>query len=133
MSKHQERTLMHFANETHYELSELYEVVEKKLNAIQKEIKRARNIQSRMTRYSIVLQGLLDDELYYKYRLADISLLMTVAQKLTGKLERGEINNAILLTGDEVDKELPELPELPNGYMNPDEREQQQQDFQELP
>ena len=83
-----------------------------------------------MPRYSIVLQGLLDDELYYKYRLADISLLMTVAQKLTGKLERGEINNAILLTGDEVDKELPELP---NGYMNPDEREQQQQDFQELP
>ena len=129
MSKHQERTLMHFANETHYELSELYEVVEKKLNAIQKEIKRARNIQSRMPRYSIVLQGLLDDELYYKYRLADISLLMTVAQKLTGKLER----DAILLTGDEVDKELPELPELPNGYMNPDEREQQRQDFQELP
>lgn len=65
--------------------------------------------------------------------LADISLLMEVAQKLTGQLERGEINNAILLTGDEVDKELPELPELPNGYMNPDEREQQRQDFQELP
>ena len=124
---------MHFANETHYELSELYEVVEKKLNAIQKEIKRARNIQSRMPRYSIVLQGLLEDELYYKHRLADISLLMEVAQKLTGQLERGEINNAILLTGDEVDKELTELPELPSDYMNPDEREQQQQDFQELP
>lgn len=130
MSKHQEITLMHFANEAHYELSEYYEVVEKKLESIQKEIKRARNIQSRMPGYSIVLQGLLEDELYYKHRLADISLLMEVAQKLTRQLERGEINNAILLIGDEVDKDLPELP---SDYMNPDEREQQRQDFQELP
>lgn len=133
MSKHQDITLLHFAYETLSELSEHYENIKKEYDAIQKKIKSAEITQKRIPKYSIVVQDLRDDALYYKHSMSHISLLMEVAQKLTGQLERGEINNAILLTGDEVDKELPELPELPNGYMNPDEREQQRQDFQELP
>lgn len=133
MSKHQDITLLHFAYETLSELSEHYENIKKEYDAIRKKIKSAEITQKHIPKYSIVVQDLRDDALYYKHSMSHISLLLECARKLAGHIEHNEISNATLLSGEKVDKELQDLQELPDDYMNPDEREQQRQDFQELP
>ena len=133
MSKHRDVTLLHMANETASDLKEARERVSEQCTAAKEELKRAEQTVKSYPRYSIVADELRNDALYYEHEIARLTMLIRCAERLAERIESGEIQNAILLTGDETDKVYEGLADLPDDYMTPWEREQQRQEFEELP
>jgi capsule polysaccharide export protein KpsC/LpsZ len=133
MIKHRNITLLHMANETASDLKEARERVSEQCTAAKEELKRAEQTVKSYPRYSIVADELRNDALYYEHEIARLTMLIRCAERLADRIESGEIQNAILLTGKEADKEYQGLPDLPEDYLTPEEREQQRQEFEELP
>ena len=135
MSKHRDMTLLHMANETASELKEARERMEKQCTAAKEELKRAEHTAEHTPAHSIVVDALRKDALYYEHEIARLTMLVRCAERLADKIESGEIklNNTILLTGIEADEICSGLDDLPDDYMTPEEREQQRQEFDDLP
>ena len=133
MIKHRNITLLHMANETACDLRETRERIDKQCTAAKEELKRAEQIAEHTPEYSIVVDALKNDALYYEHETARLTMLIKCAERLANRIESGEIQNTILLTGDETDKVYEGLADLPDDYMTPWEREQQRQEFEELP
>ena len=133
MSKHRDVTLLHMANETAGDLREARERLYKQCTAAKDKLKRAEHTAEHTPAHSIVVDALRNDALYYEREAARLTMLIGCAERLAGKIERGEVENAILLTGDETDKVYEGLADLPDDYMTPWEREQQRQEFDDLP
>ena len=133
MSKHRNITLLHMANETACDLKEARERMYNQCTAAKEKLKRAEQTAKNYPRYSIVVDELRNDALYYEHETARLTMLIKCAERLADKIESGEVENAILLTGKEADKEYKGLPDLPEDYLTPEEREQQRQEFEELP
>lgn len=121
MIKHRNITLLHFTNEALDELKEKRELIYSQYNSTKKKLER------------ITTQELNNDILYYEHEAARLTMLIKCAERLADKIESGEVENTILLTGKEADKEYQGLPDLPEDYLTPEEREQQRQEFEELP
>ena len=121
MNKHRDITLLHFTNGALDELKEKRELIYSQCNSAKKKLER------------ITTQELKNDVLYYEHEIARITILIKCAECLTEKIKRNEIKNNILITGNEADKEYQGLPDLPEDYLTPEEREQQRQEFEELP
>lgn len=133
MSKHRDVTLLHMANETASDLKESRERIDKQCTAAKEELKRAEQTAKSYPRYSIVADELRNDALYYEHEAARLTMLIRCAERLADKIEHGEVENAILLTGKEADEIYSGLADLPDDYMTPWEREQQRQEFEDLP
>lgn len=133
MSKHRDVTLLHMANETAGDLREARERLYEQCTAAKDKLKRAEHTAEHTPAHSIVVEALRNDATYYEREAARLTMLIGCAERLAGKIERGEVENAILLTGDETDKVYEGLADLPDDYMTPWEREQQRQEFEELP
>lgn len=121
------------ANETTCNLRETRERIYKQYAAVKEELKRAEQTAEHTPKYSIVVNALRNDALYYEHEAARLTMLIKCAERLADKIENGEIKNNILLTGNEADKEFQDLPKLPEDYLTPEEREQYRQSFKELP
>ena len=127
MFEHRDVTLLHMANETASDLKEARERMYNQCTAAAKEKrKRARH-------NSIVTDELSNDALYYEHEAARLTMLIRCAERLADKIESGEVENTILLTGKEADEIYSGLADLPDDYMTPEEREQQRQEFDDLP
>ena len=133
MSKHRDVTLLHMANETASDLKEARERTGKQCTAAKEELKRAEQTAKSYPRYSIVADELRNDALYYEHEAARLTMLIRCAERLADKIEHGEVENTILLTGKEADEIYSGLADLPDDYMTPEEREQQRQEFEDLP
>lgn len=134
MSKHRDVTLLHMANETASDLKEARERMDKQCTAAAKEKrKRARYAAKDDPRYSIVADRLDNDATYYAREAARLTMLIRCAERLADRIESGEVENTILLTGKEADEIYSGLADLPDDYMTPEEREEEHQYFQELP
>lgn len=121
------------ANETACNLRETRERIYKQYAAAKEELKRAEQTAEHTPKYSIVVNELRNDALYYEHEAARLTMLIKCAERLADKIDNGEIKNIILLTGNEADKEWQGLPKLPEDYLTPEEREQHRQSFKELP
>lgn len=137
MSKHRDVTLLHMANETASDLKEARERLYKQCTAAKDKLKRAEHTAEHTPAHSIVVDALRNDALYYEREAARLTMLIRCAERLADMIESGEIHieikSPILLTGDEVDKIYSGLADLPDDYMTPEEREQQRQEFDDLP
>lgn len=133
MSKHRDVTLLHMANETAYDLGETRERMEKQFAETKEKLKRARYTAKGDPRYSIVADKLDNDATYYAREAARLTMLIRCAERLADKIESGEVENTILLTGKEADEIYSGLADLPDDYMTPEEREQLEQEFEDLP
>ena len=133
MIKHRNITLLHMANETASDLRETRERIYKQCAAAKEELKRAEQTAEHTPKHSIVVDALRNDALYYEHETARLTMLIRCAERLADRIESGEVENTILLTGKEADEIYSGLADLPDDYMTPEEREQQRQEFEELP
>lgn len=133
MSKHRDVTLLHMANETASDLKEARERLYKQCTAAKDKLKRAEHTAEHTPAHSIVVDALRNDALYYEREAARLTMLIRCAERLADKIESGEVENTILLTGKEADEIYSGLADLPDDYMTPEEREEEHQYFQELP
>ena len=133
MFKHRDVTLLHMANETASDLKEARERLYKQCTAAKDKLKRAEHTAEHTPAHSIVVDALRNDALYYEREAARLTMLIRCAERLADKIDHGEVENAILLTGKEADEIYSGLADLPDDYMTPEEREQQRQEFDDLP
>ena len=133
MSKHRDVTLLHMANETTSDLKEARERMYTQCAKAGKELKRAEQTAEHTPKHSIVVDRLRNDALYYVREAARLTMLIRCAERLANRIESGEVENTILLTGKEADEIYSGLDDLPDDYMTPEEREQLEREFEDLP
>lgn len=133
MSKHRDVTLLHLAGCAGDELTEARDRMYKQCTAAKAKLKRAERTAEHTPEHSIVVDARRNDVLYYEHETARLTMLIKCANRLAERVINGEAENTILLTGDEVDKIYSGLDDLPDDYMTPEEREQQRQEFEDLP